>query len=172
MDNNELYHFGVRGMKWGHRKKTDTGKSKSNSGHTILYDHYLIKQDKRKQQTSGDRANIKYMTDAERIRYAKGRVKNMGSKAQAIRSESTNFAARTGITALKGVAATLTSTVGVACTAASMAKGAYVMTNLLQGAIVGAVPLAAISLTALSAQTIARGVRYMKNVNAIKNAKK
>lgn len=79
---NELYHFGVKGMKWGVRKERDRA-----SNHTSTYDRYLVKQLKRKERASGDAANLKYMTDAERNRYAKGRVKTMRSKAQALRSE-------------------------------------------------------------------------------------
>lgn len=175
---NELMHHGVLGMKWGVRKavaknsKAGTvnvkGPTNIINKHAGAYDRYRVKQEKRKQRASGDSANLKYMTDKERIRYSKGRVKTMGSKAQAIRSESTNFAGRTAKTAGIGLAATLTASLGTACTVASVAKGAVAM-NFLLGSLVGGVPLATISIGALSAATIARGTRYVKNVNAIKN---
>lgn len=36
---NELYHFGVKGMKWGVQKERDR-----TSNHTSTYDRYLVKQ--------------------------------------------------------------------------------------------------------------------------------
>lgn len=162
---NELYHHGVKGQKWGviHERR------KSNA-----YDRYLAKQKKRENMTNGSRAYIKYMDDAERKRYAKGRVKNMGSKKQAIRSETTNYIGKTAKTLLKGTGATAGGALGGALVASLgmsvyTTSGAAFTAALLGGAATGGIAFGAVAVGALTAATISRGVRYVKNVNAIKN---
>ena len=162
---NELYHHGVKGQKWGVIRE----RRKSNA-----YDRYLAKQKKRENMTNGSRAYIKYMDDAERKRYAKGRVKNMGSKAQAIRSETTNYIGKTAKTLLKGTGATAGGMLGGALAATagmSVSNGAAFTAALLGGATIGGVAFGAVAVGTLTAATIARGARYVKNVNAIKNVK-
>ena len=163
---NELYHHGVKGMKWGVRKERD-----KTSNHTSTYDRYLVKQLKRNERASGDAANLKYMTDAERNRYAKGRVKTMRSKAQALRSESTNFAGSTAKTAVKGIGISLSGALGTASIAALSAHGIEAGVAFISGAAIGGVPILAVSTGVLAAKTISRGARYIKNINAIKNVK-
>ena len=163
---NELYHHGVKGMRWGVRKERD-----KTSNHTSTYDRYLVKQLKRKERASGDAANLKYMTDAERNRYAKGRVKTMRSKAQALRSESTNFAGSTAKTAVKGIGISLSGALGTASIAALSAHGIEAGVAFISGAAIGGVPILSVSTGVLAAKTISRGARYIKNINAIKNVK-
>lgn len=112
----ELYHHGIKGQRWGIRRYqnddgtlTPLGKAKygnrgiqvNGSGNNVNYnkesaarainDYAAYRDQKKKEkrafQTSGDFANQKYMTDKERLGYAKGRVNVMGGKKQAIASE-------------------------------------------------------------------------------------
>lgn len=174
---NELYHYGVRGMKWGVIKE----KYKMSNNAASAYDRYALnqlkrknrqleKQSKRRKQIGGDAANQKYMTDAERNIYAKGRVKTMGSKARALSSESSKFIGSTVKTAGIGIASSLGSALGVGTitmlTASSAVKAGL---SFVVGAATGGVPVLAISTGVLAATTIARGSRYIKNMNAIKN---
>lgn len=185
MYSNELYHYGVKGMKWGVvRTKDNLNGSKISRStinvknienapttvikkHTRSYDRYLINQAKRKQRASGDAANLKYMTDKERQNYAKGRVKVMGNKLNAVRSETTNFIGKTLKTTGKGLIG-----IGTGGAAAVLADAViYGSAVELGGLFVGAALSTPVALTAVSATTIARGMRYVKNSNAIKNVK-
>lgn len=174
MTESELYHFGIKGMKWGVRKKPERYRMSTNSEKKIIVkpgkvDKLQAKTMKRRAKVNGDAAYLKYMNDRERKDYAKGRVKVMGSKAQAIRSETTNFGFRTVMTFLKGTGATAGSFSAGAAIASAAGKG--VVDSLLAGAV-GGVPVAAVSVGVLAGKSIARASRYGKNVNAIKNIKK
>ena len=181
MNQNELMHYGVLGMKWGVEKKKNHGskttifqknintKTVNIRTHGKAYDKYLIKQAKRKERASGDFANLKYMNDAERNRYAKGRVKTMGSRARAIKSESTNFIENTAKTFIKGLGATSISSVTAGAVGLSVIEGTAKV--LVTSMALGAIPVAAISVGVTAGTGIARGYRMGKNINAIKNVK-
>ena len=173
-----IAHHGVKGQKWGViRKKKQHGSRTTvfqknitlTNGtvkmHGKAYDKYLIKQAKRKQRASGDAANLKYMTDAERKRYAKGRVKTMGNKTQAIRSESTNYLAKTGKTFAKGLGGTLVSALGTGTIGVATGEVGTFLASLALGSI----PAAALTIGVTAGTAISRGVRMGKNINAIKN---
>lgn len=182
MGETELYHFGIKGMKWGVRRKDPSGSRKSMKTKTNIVvknavikqmpekvDKFQAKTMKRQAKVNGDAAYLKYMNDRERKGYAKGRVEVMGSKAQAIRSETTNLGLRTVQTFLKGVGSTAGSFSAGAVIASAAGKGA--VDSLLAGAV-GGVPVAAVSVGVLAGKSIARVSRYGKNVNAIKNVKR
>lgn len=175
MTETELYHFGIKGMKWGVRRKDPSGPGKSTGTKKNIVvkpgkvDKLQAKMMKRQAKVNGDAAYLKYMNDRERRGYAKGRVEVMGSKAQAIRSETTNLGLRTVQTFLKGVGSTAGSFSAGAVIASAAGKG--VVDSLLAGAV-GGVPVAAVSVGVLAGKSIARVSRYGKNVNAIKNVKR
>lgn len=169
----ELYHHGVKGMKWGVRreeKRRQNEKIKSKY-QTETEGRYAVKQAKRKQKTSGDAAYQKYMTDTERKTYAKGRVKAMGSKGQAIRSETTKYLSTTGKRGLGAILGTAVSGLAGSFAGPLIVYGQSTAMASLIGLGVGGVAGGAVLGSALVAGAAARGYRALKNVNAIKNVK-
>ena len=182
MGETELYHFGIKGMKWGVRRKDTSrpGTSQKPKRNIVIQNQnvrtnagkmeaYQVKLAKRKKKVNGDSAYLKYMNDRERKEYAKGRVEVMGSKGKAIRSETTNLGMKTVSTLLKGVG----STAGMfsAATASAAIAGEALVDSVLLGAV-GAIPVAAVSAGVFAGKTIARASRYVKNINEIKNVKR
>lgn len=180
----ELYHYGIKGQRWGIRRFQNKDGSNTRAGrkqrkNSLLMDAYKIKLDAQKKRSqklsSGDEAHLKKITDKERLAYARGRVKTMGGKANAIASETSNFGKRTALTALKGLGATLTSA-GALGAYGLLTPGSFMASSTLMSALgglaVGGVPVLALSLGTLGAKTIARGSRYVKNMNAIRNVKR
>lgn len=57
MDNNELYHYGVLGMKWGVRRRSPKSKQTSRAKERSVHEDYKRAHDKSK--------SVKYMSDKE-----------------------------------------------------------------------------------------------------------
>ena len=146
---NELYHFGIKGMKWGIRRYQNADGSLTDAGKR-RYDKQQQKEKERKKRISGKTARLEKMTDTERNRYAQKRIKTMGGKGHAILSETTNYLGKELKTAAKGVAGTAVSSLGT-------------------GAAVGGFSIAAGSsaVTVLGATAISRGAKYVSNVYSI-----
>lgn len=143
----ELYHHGVKGMKWGVRK-----------------------QQRIRAEMRGDKASLRKFTDKERKRYAEGRVKTMGGKRQAVLSDTAHMLGSTVKTVAKGAAGTVAG--GVTGFGSTVVIGTMLGANpLAAGAIAagmtafGAATPAAIATGALAI----KGGRYVKNMLAIKN---
>ena len=151
----ELAHYGVKGMRWGIRRSDPEAR-------------YRVKLAKRKAKVSGDAAYQKRMTDGERLKYAKGRVKIMGSKAQAVRSETTKFVSDTFKKEMGALFGSLVPAAGGLFGAG--AAGAGFVSSLLVGGVTGGIGLAALT-SAVVVNSAANGYRAMKNINAIKNVK-
>lgn len=174
MNDNQLMHFGVKGMKWGVRRYQNEDGSLTTLGkirqkaNSEAEGRYAVKVAKRKKTTSGDAAYQKYMTDAERLVYAKGRVKTMGSKAQAVRSETTKFASTTIKRSLAAIGGTAMSALSLGTYAGMTGAGAAAVNFALGTALGGGIGLATLGSVAV-ANTVATGYRYVKNMNAIRN---
>ena len=168
---NELYHFGIKGMKWGIRRYQNTDGSLTDAGKR-RYDKQQQKEKDRKERISGKTARLEKMTDTERNRYSQKRIKTMGGKGHAILSETTNYLGKELKTAAKGVAGTAVSSLGTGAAAGgfSIAAGSSAVvagSTFVSGLIAGGVFGGAAAVTVLGATAISRGAKYVANVYSI-----
>lgn len=135
----ELYHHGVKGQKWGVRR------TPAQLGHKV---------------------SLKKMSNKERDKYAKARVKNTGSKKKALRSETGKMVRRTLGRGLGTAAGTITGSTTLGLLGASAAFSGQYAAGLAFAAGASAVPI--VGVGAFAASTIMAGSRYLKNREAIR----
>ena len=173
---NELYHFGIKGMKWGIRRYQNADGSLTDAGKR-RYDKQQQKEKERKERISGKTASLEKMTDTERNRYSQKRIKTMGGKGHAILSETTNYLGKELKTAAKGVAGTAVSSLGtgaavggfsIAAGSSAVVAGSTFVSGLIAGGVFGG----AAAVTVLGATAISRGAKYVSNVYSIGRQKK
>lgn len=172
---NELQHWGVKGMKWGIRRYQNEDGSLTPAGKR-KYAKQKQKEKEHRQRISGKSASLEKMTDTERNKYAQKRIETMGGKGHAIVSETTNYLGKELKTAAKGVVGTAASSVGTGLTIGgiSIAAGSSAVvagSTFVSGLIAGGIFGGGAALTVLGATAVNRGAKYISNVYGISRQK-
>ena len=151
MKNNELYHTGVKEMKWGVRKNPVTAIKETRAR-------------SRKTRVKGEKANLKYMNDKERNKYSENRLKIMRTKKSAIISETINLLGKTAKSLALGAGGVFGSVGSGAAISAFSGAGVAATAGIMSASTgVGAAAVGSVLLT----KAAIRGSRYIKNVCGI-----
>lgn len=168
----ELYHHGVKGMKWGVRKSIKRAIRQHNKNKELRAEE---RRKKNNREISGrTKPSLRKMNDVQKNRYAQNRIDVKGSKPKAIVSETTNFIGKTAKTV--GIAAGVTAATalsgGTALAAISgsglVSTGFNFVTGAIAGTVYGGLPSAAVAGT----KTVVNGSRYVRNVVGIIGTKR